>query len=149
LEVNGGGIARRLRSAKEGRGSTQFLLVLLLVAAVAVPGLCAGAHQAEKKGKKKQETYALLVGTVFDENGYRVPDAEIRVREKGGKRHWEAASDARGEFSVHLPPGPFVCLVGASKQGFSGDSTEVSFSGDERQDVSLRITRKGAREPLS
>jgi len=121
--------------------------LLLGALALGAAGSSPAGSQKQKGGKQKQESYALLAGTVFDENGRRVPEAGIRIREKDGKRHWEALTDASGEFAVRLPAGTAVYIVGASRRGFSADSKEVTIGADERQDISLRITRTGTGGP--
>jgi hypothetical protein len=101
---------------------------------VALAGLFAGAsppspEQRDKpKKSKKDYSYALLFGTVFDENGRLVRGAGIRVSEN--------------EFAVHLPAKAAVYLVEVSAPGFQGDRKEVAVTGDERQDLVFRLARK-------
>jgi hypothetical protein len=115
---------------------------------VALAGLLAGAspslpEQKEKPKKgKKDYSYALLFGTVFDESGRLVRGAGIRVSEKEGKKRWEAATDIQGEFAVHLPAKAAVYLVEVGAPGFQGDRKEVAITGDERQDLVFRLARK-------
>lgn len=115
---------------------------------VALAGLLAGAgppspaqKDKPKKGKKDY-SYALLFGTVFEENGRLVRGAGIRVSEKEGKKRWEATTDVQGEFAVHLPAKAAVYLVEVSAPGFQGARQEVAFAGDERQDLVFRLARK-------
>ncbi len=96
----------------------------------------------EKSKKKQAQEYALLFGTVFDETGRSVRGAEVGVQQKGGKKRWEAATDVRGEFVVHLPAGSAVYIVEASAPGFGRDTREVSFVADERVDVALHLARQ-------
>ena len=117
-----------------------FLFLPMLVSA---GGLAAERRQKSKSQKpKKDYSYALLFGTVFDENGRLVRGAGVRVRQKEGKQRWEARSDTQGEFAVHLPAAPAVYVVEVTAPEFKGDSKEVAFSGDERQDIVIRLTRK-------
>ncbi len=90
------------RTAGALRTAVLIWLVALAVS-LGAPATSPAANQKQKGGKQKQEAYALLAGSVFDETGRRVPGVEIRVREKDGKRHWEAETDATGEFAVRLP----------------------------------------------
>lgn len=124
----------------------QVLACLLLLGLLAAPGLAYGRDQRQKAGsdKKKKEAheYALLFGTVFDENGRLVRGAEVRVRQKEGRRQWEARTDTQGEFAVRLPAISAVYIVEATAPGCTRDSKEVSFVADERQDVVLRISRQ-------
>lgn len=141
-----GGASARLRRPRRGSLALLALSGLLLLELWTAPGLAGGSSQGQKakSGRKKKEAYeyALLFGTVFDENGRLVRGAEARVRQKEGKRHWEATSDNQGEFAVRLPAGSAVYIVEATAPGFTRDSKEVSFTGDERQDVVLRISRQ-------
>jgi hypothetical protein len=141
LEVTG-----RSAIARQAAGIRRAAALVLLLSAVALGAASASpaGDQKQKSQKQKQQAYALLAGAVFDENGRRVPGADIRVREKDGKRHWEAVTDASGEFAVRLPAGTVVYIVGASRRGFSADSKEVTIGADERQDISLSITRIGS-----
>lgn len=119
------------------------LAVGILIAGLLFAGPSGPAQKDKSKNKKKQDSsYALLFGTVFDENGRLVRGAEVRVRQKEGKKHWEATSDVQGEFAVHLPAAPGVYIVDVGAPGFAPDSKEVSFSGDERQDVVFHLARK-------
>ncbi len=130
-----------------GSRTTRLLrtAVLVLWLAAVAAGSAAGPAQKKARGrsgkKKQQEEYALLFGTVFDDNGRAVRGAGIRVKEKEGSKHWETVTDGRGEFAVHLPVGSHVYIVEASAPGSQADTKEVSFTADERQDVSLRISR--------
>lgn len=115
---------------------------------VALAGLFAGAsppspeQRNKPKKSKKDYSYALLFGTVFDENGRLVRGAGIRVSEKEGKKRWEATTDVQGEFAVHLPAKAAVYLVEVSAPGFQGDRQEVAVTRDERQDLVFRLARK-------
>ncbi len=120
-------------------------VIILLTALAITPAAPAGAEAEQKEKRKKTraaQEYALLFGTVFDERGLSLGGATVRIREKDGKKKWEAVSSGRGEFSVHLPPGPAVYVVEASLKGVASDQKEVSFTADERQDISLRLENK-------
>lgn len=135
----------RTRSVKVGVGGSAGWRALAAVALLASLALAAGAgsQQKEKSSKKKEAyQYALLVGSVFDENGLSVRGTEVRVRQKEGKRHWEERTNSQGEFAVRLPVGSYVYIVETSAPGFTRDSREVAFTADERQDVVLRIHRE-------
>ena len=90
------------------------IVLLLLVALAGVParGQESKAPSEKTDGKKegqqekkKPEPY-LLAGTVFNEGGFSLPGAEIRVRRAGEKKVREKArSDRRGEFGIRLPAG--------------------------------------------
>lgn len=144
--MNGRRILARPNSQKARAGVLFAVCVLCLAIAGPVPG---GAGEKAKDGKRKKEaaSYALLFGTVFDETGRLVRGAQVQVREKDGKRHWEQVTDSQGEFAVHLPAGAAVYIVEASAPRATRDSKEVSFTSDERQDVVLRISRQEKHGP--
>lgn len=129
-------------------GVRSRLLALAVVAALVVGAAGVPVAGNDKKSKrKKEEPYALLVGSVFDGNGLRMRGVTVRIREKDGKRKWEAQTNGLGEFAVHLPPGPAVYIAVAAVSGYAEDTKEVSFTGEERQDISLRLWRSGSGKP--
>jgi hypothetical protein len=95
--------------------------------------------------KKKQEPYALLMGSCFNEKGFSLPGVTIVVEmkvEPGQKvirKKWELFSSPRGEFAVRLPAGVNTFLIGASKKGYKSMEKTVIFTGDERQDVLFKM----------
>lgn len=138
------GSERQTRSGpgRRARSTRPAACLLAVVLAIVLAGPAMPESGQKNKSKKKDYSYALLFGTVFDEGGRLVRGAAIRVRQKDGKKSWEAASDVQGEFAVHLPAVPAVYLVEVSAPGFQADSKEVAFTGDERQDVVFRLARK-------
>lgn len=136
-----GGAGRNQR--RLSLGALTSVVVLALVVACAGAAADRNPKSRSSRKKKQAEPYALLVGTVFDENGRLVRGGQVRVRQKAGKRHWEAATDTRGEFAVRLPAGSAVYLVEATAPGFTRDTKEVSFVADERQDIAMHIARQG------
>ena len=111
---------------------------------LAVSLLCGAAVSAQSKSKKpkKDAPYALLFGTVFTEQGRLARGVSVVVRQKEGKKKWEALSDGQGEFAVRLPPQPAVYRVRAHAPSVESAEAEASFTADERQDVVLRLSRK-------
>ena len=95
--------------------------------------------------EKEPDTFALLVGSCFNSDGFSLPGATIRVEiqtnlEKHGKvKTWQAISDARGEFALRLPAGRHSFLIKASREGFVSLEQTVSFVQDERQDIILKF----------
>ena len=95
--------------------------------------------------EKKLESFALLVGSCFNGNGFALPGARVRVEiqpeegSSGKGKHWQAVSDARGEFALRLPSGRHTFLIRASREGFIPVQEKVSFVLDERQDVILKF----------
>ncbi len=120
---------------------TVILLALALV--VSQPGVAGAPTLAgkDKARKSKSEPYALLFGTVFDESGRLVRGAQVQVRQRQGKGHWEAQTDSQGEFAVHLPVGKAVYTIEARAPALLPDRKEVEFAADERVDVVLHLRR--------
>lgn len=87
----------------------QAFALLLALAAAPAYGQPAGSRSLatvqetrKDEGKKKREVF-VLTGTVFTEQGYGLPGAQINVRRAGEKRvRGKAMSDRRGEFGVRL-----------------------------------------------
>jgi len=85
-----------------------MMMVLLALVVVPLPGqqTPTPAGKKEQKAGRKAPDVFVLVGTVFTEQGFSLPGADIRVRRAGEKKvRRETQSDRRGEFAVHLPPG--------------------------------------------
>ncbi len=117
----------------------------LAVPAVLLVGLlCLGAGDAasQKSGKNKRQPYALLFGTVFNEDGRLVRGAKVTVKSKETKGKWETGSDTQGEFAVHLPAGKAVYTVEVQAPGLAPGKKEVAFEGEERQDVVVHLKRQ-------
>lgn len=116
-----------------------WLLALLLLAS-SVPG--AAAQQ-----KKQPEPYALIFGTVFDQDGRAVHGVPIRVQRVGDKRpRWKLLSDRRGEFAQRVPAGKAEYIVWAELKRKKRDSrplpqVRVAVENDERKDISLHLNQ--------
>lgn len=95
----------------------------------------------DKPRKSKAQPFALLYGTVFDQDGRLVRGAQVEVRQREGKGRWQARTDEQGEFAVRLPPGRAVYIVEARARGLNPEQKEVEFAADERLDVVLQLKR--------
>ncbi len=108
-------------------------LSLSLAAAVAAgqaPTASQPPQEAPKEakkdeGKKKKEVF-VLTGTVFTEQGFGLPGAQIRVRRAGEKKvRGKAMADRRGEFGVRLrDAGEYEVTVEA--KGYETQARKVS-----------------------
>lgn len=123
-------------------------LGLILVA------LATASHGPVVFGKDKKqapETFALLIGTCFNEQGFSLPGARVLVELVGlaegraKKRKWEMVSSPRGEFAVRLPVGPHRFRVTARKEGYKPTEKVVSFEADERQDIVLTLEAEASK----
>lgn len=132
-----------------------FVLAMCLMAVSAL---------AQKKSAAPKP-YALIYGTVYDENGHHVYGATVKMRRAGSKKVlWELTSDHSGEFAQRVPPGPadYVLWVDTGKhsdraadeaekapaQGIEkgavhgGNAVKVHIAGDERLDLGLHLGKK-------
>ena len=113
-----------------------------LLLATLLAGMSAGpASAGEKCGKKKQRLAEqfLIFGTVFDERGYIVEGAEIRVRCAGEKKtRWKVWSDRRGEFAQRVPTGSEYELTVVAK-GFAEQARKIDAREGNREDLVVRL----------
>jgi hypothetical protein len=120
-------------------GTSWTLVPALLLAAFLSP-------LAAAKKKPALDTYATLSGSVFNESGYALPDADVSVvpvardpvaRDK--VKPMQMVSDARGEFVFRVPPGPAQYSVTVSAKGYKKQSKSVSVQDRERVEVTFQL----------
>ncbi len=98
--------------------------------------------------------YGQIFGTAYGPDKRPLYGARIEIHPVGQKRPaWELMSDHQGEFAQRVPPGPADYLVagqaevpsdvgtGQKKIRIRGEKT-VHIEAEERQDISLQLTRK-------
>ena len=88
--------------------------------------------------------HAVVAGTVFRENGFSLPGAEVTLAVKDASgvpktkaKKLRSVSDGRGESAFRVPPGSATYVVRASLKGFQSVEREASVSGEERVEVTL------------
>ena len=121
-----------------------FLILPLATVAAAVAGLA-------QKPKPEPEV-ALIVGTVFRDPGFALPDARIVLEPNPeGKpsfkvKKMESRSDRRGEFAFRVPGKPMRYNLKFQADGFLPETKQVTISGPERQDIyaTLKPVKGGA-----
>lgn len=95
-----------------------------------------------EESKKKKPSFAdlfLVFGTVFDERGFALPGAEVRVRRAAEKKfRWRQYSDRRGEFGVRVPPGAEYEMNVRAK-GYREQTRKIDARASNREDVVLRM----------
>jgi hypothetical protein len=112
-------------------------------------GVYPSVEAKEREKEQKEEAFALLVGTCFNEKGLSMRavaiEAEIQVPsgQKLKKKKWTAVTDVRGEFALRLPAGKAKFLVNANTAGYTSQEKTVIFNSDERQNILFNM------EPLS
>ncbi len=120
------------------RPSTAFLLGVL--AAVLLVSLSLAAD----KKKAKTAPQALIAGTVFQESGFSLRGARVVVFDtERPKVRKETLADMQGEFAVRVPGGKARYVIEASADGFVSEKKTVEVGGDERVEVTFRLTPSG------
>ena len=107
---------------------------LAKVVALAGGAVCASAAQ------RRGQPYALVAGTVFQENGLSFPGVDVTLQAKntGGGRQ-NARTSNRGEFTFRVPPAPGVYVVAASRKGFRTATVDADVPGEGRVDVTITL----------
>lgn len=125
---------------------------LKLRAAAALVALCVFAWASgtalfgdERDESKKDQPFALLKGSCFDQRGFSLPGVAIQVtlpQDENGKKkekRWRLQSDRRGEFAVRLPAGEQTVVVTAGKKGYRKAEKSVQFYADELQHIVIQM----------
>jgi hypothetical protein len=92
---------------------------------------------ATAQGQKKQEPYAVVRGSVFQESGRSQPGAKVvlsaaSIGDKAGKKLQEQVSSPQGEFAFRVLPGPGAYVLTVSLKGFVTVSKIVEIAGQEQ-----------------
>lgn len=125
-----------MRNKRWRRRAAACGLCVLALAAAAVPALGKG----EKK-RAKAPAYAVLAGSVFQESGFLLRGARVVVKDLGHpKERKQANTDVQGEFAVRLPAGKGRYEVEVSAEGFLPEKKTVEVAGDERVDLTFRLS---------
>ena len=96
------------------------------------------SKESSDKNNKKIPPF-LILGTVFNENAYAFPGAQVRIRRKGEKKfRYETYTNSRGEFAVRVPDGIEYEVVVVQKK-YKEQSQEVAAN---MADVQRRLTFK-------
>lgn len=134
----------RMRTKKKNRKRIGTSLVLL---AAALLPLLPSAAAAKKK--PAPDTYAVISGSVFEENSYALPDADVTLVAEvpSGARaakaeKMQAISSPRGEFVFHVPPGPMHYTVKVAAKGYQSAQKSVAVEGQERVEVTFQLARE-------
>jgi hypothetical protein len=109
----------------------------------------------EKKPEKSAKPFAVIFGTAYGPDDRPLYGVKIKIHPVE-KKHpsWDLASDHRGEFAAHVPPGPGDYVIQgegeyapqengkpqmSKKKKFKGE-TKVHIDNTERRDISLHLT---------
>ena len=82
------------------------------------------------------------MGTVFDPSGMGVAGADITVRNLKSHHTWHGATDAIGEFTALVPPGPGDYVIRANAPGDVPAQAQVHVYATEHVTIFLHVTPK-------
>lgn len=124
---------------KRRSGTSLAALIALFLPAAAV---------AEKK-KAVPQAYALVSGTVFQESGFSLPNANVALipdpPAEGPPvkvKRMQAVSDSRGEFVFRVPPVAMRYTVKVTAPGFASQQKTINIQGEERGEVTFQLQRE-------
>jgi hypothetical protein len=113
--------------------------IALLLLACVLPA--AGA-----KKKSVPQGYALVAGTVFQESGYALANADVTLipdpqpdSAAVKTKKIQAVSDSRGEFVFRVPPASMRYIVRVAAKGFQSAEKPVAVQGEERVEVTFQL----------
>jgi hypothetical protein len=131
-----------MRTKKKRKPKKRIGTSLRLVGALLLLGLL--TLGAAPKKKPVRETYALISGSVFNDSGYALPDADVTIAPEAQNKTkpLEAVSDARGEFVVRVPPGPANYIVAVQAKGYQSQRKSVAINDQERVEVTFQLDRE-------
>jgi len=125
----------------------RFPLLAAFLALAAPAVMLAGAK------KKAEAPYALIFGTVFQEDGLSLPGARIEVvptAELQGERKFkrlEAVSDSRGEFAFRVPVEEMTYKLTARAAGYIPQEKTAQAAGEVKVDVFFQLAAASKKTP--
>jgi hypothetical protein len=89
----------------------------------------------------------LVRGTVFTQEGFALPGAELRVRRTTEKKiRWQTVSNSRGDFAVRVKMGADY-EVSVRAKGFAEQSVPLDAkTGDRYKDLVFRLEHQGNKK---
>jgi hypothetical protein len=104
--------------------------------------LAATAFSAAAAARDQQNKHAhdfLIYVTVFTDQGFSLPGAQVRVRRTSEKKwRWDSISDARGEFAIRVPEGDQYEMIIQAK-GFQPLTREIDAREGNRDDFYVQM----------
>src|ERR1700693_3958758 len=112
-------------------------IALIGLLAGRVPGVTAPSCYAA--WQKQNATPFIVFATVFNEQGFALPGAEVRLRRAGETKYrWQVRSDRSGEFAMRVPPGGEYELS-ISAKGYQPIAQNVDARQTNRVDLTLHM----------
>ncbi|HEY6129096.1 MAG TPA: carboxypeptidase-like regulatory domain-containing protein [Candidatus Acidoferrum sp.] len=117
-----------------------------------VPPPPAPSAESSSKPNSNQSTSRhsndfLVRGTVFTQDGFALPGAELRIRRSAEKKYrWQTVSNSRGDFAVRVKMGTDYEVTVRAK-GFSEQSLPVDAkTGDRFKDLVFRLQHQEGKK---
>jgi len=106
--------------------------------------------ESSSKQPQSKDSHAddfLVRGTVFSQEGFALPGAELRIRRTSEKKfRWDTASNSRGEFAVRVKMGSDYEVVARAK-GYQDQSLAVNAATGERvKELVFRMQRQTGKK---
>jgi hypothetical protein len=141
----------KMRAKPLGAALALAFMLALSISAVPDPAVAqeTAAPKTEAKNqsdqKKAKYDYALIYGTVWDQNDQPVYGVPLKIRRADQKKaKWELVSDHQGEFAQRVPVGKADYIVWADikvPKGQQKPETKAHIEDNERIDISLHLTK--------
>ena len=122
-------------------------LAFTIPAAVLLPvlSLAQETSASQSDQQKAKHDYALIFGTVWDQNDRPAYGIPVKIRRADQKKaKWELLSDHMGEFAQRVPVGAADYVVWADikvPKGTQKPETKVHIENNERIDIGLHLTK--------
>jgi carboxypeptidase family protein len=112
------------------------LATLLLVLAVGV-NAAAATPEPQQTGSHAHDF--VIFANVFNEQGFALPGAKVRVRLANEQKYrWEAISDRRGELGIRVPQGAEYELT-VEARGCKSQTRKIDARNGNREDLTLQM----------
>jgi hypothetical protein len=105
------------------------------------------SKQSPNQSATRHSDDFLVRGTVFTQEGFALPGAELRIRRSAEKKfRWQTFSNSRGDFAVRVKMGAdYEVLVRA--KGFAEQAVPVDAkTGDRYKDLVFRMQHQGSKK---
>ena len=116
-------------------------------AAQSSPSSESSSKQKPNEAAARHANDFLVRGTVFTQEGFALPGAELRIRRSAEKKfRWQTVSNSRGDFAVRVKMGAdYEVLVRA--KGFAEQTVPVDAkTGDRYKDLVFRMEHQGNKK---